>query len=66
MFAACEKAYNRLSTEFFNANDPVGKQLIAELEKNVHACEILIRREHVFSINETIRDISTGTFVENV
>ena len=66
MFAACEKAYHRLSTEFFNVNDPIGKQLIVELEKNVRTCEILIRKEHVFSINETIRDISTGIFMENV
>ncbi len=65
MFAACEKAYNRLSTEFFKADDPTGKQLIVELEKNLHTCEILIRKEHVFSINETIRDISTGNFVAN-
>ena len=35
---------------------------IEGLEKNAKECEIQIRREHIFSINETIRDISTGGF----
>lgn len=60
VFATCEKLYHRLNTEFFPGNDPTGKKLVADLEKSAHTCEILIRREHVFSINETIKDILTG------
>ena len=29
-------------------------------------CEILIRKEHIFSINETIKDISTGMLLKKV
>ena len=60
VFAECQKEYNRLNTEFFSGQDETGKKLISDLEKNALRCEILIRREHIFSINETIKDISTG------
>ena len=64
VFANCQKEYTRLNTEFFSGNDKEGKQLIADLEKNAHQCEILIRREHIFSVNETIKDIATGRIVK--
>ena len=63
VFADCQKEYTRLNTEFFSGNDKEGKQLIADLEKNAHHCEILIRKEHIFSVNETIKDIATGKIV---
>ena len=66
VFSTCEKLYHRLTTEYFAGNDPNGKKLITDLERSVHACEILIRREHVFSINETIKDILTGSTSSNV
>ena len=60
VFARCQKCFNRLSTEFFGGNDQTGNQLISELEESALKCEILIRKEHLFSINETIKDTSTG------
>lgn len=63
VFADCQKAYTRLSTEFFSGNDEEGKKLIADLEKNARQCEILIRKEHIFSVNETIKDIGTGMHI---
>lgn len=63
VFAECEKAYHRLSTEFFRGDDPVGKKLIADLESYSYLCESLIRKEHIFSINETVKDMNTGSFV---
>ena len=60
VFAECEKAYHRLSTEFFRGDDPVGKKLIADLESYSYICESLIRKERVFSINETVKDMNTG------
>ena len=62
LFAQCQKEYNRLSTEYFKPTDPTGGELIESLEKHAKECELQIRREHVFSINETIKDISTGCF----
>ncbi|KAK8820115.1 hypothetical protein WA577_006183 [Blastocystis sp. JDR] len=59
LFAQCQKEYNRLSTEYFKPTDPTGGELIESLEKHAKECELQIRREHVFSINETIKDIST-------
>lgn len=60
VFAECQNCFNRLSTEFFAGNDKTGTELIVKLEEKAHECEVLIRREHLFSINETIKDISTG------
>ena len=62
LFAQCQKEYNRLSTEYFKPTDPTGGELIESLEKHAKECELQIRKEHVFSINETIKDISTGGF----
>ena len=62
LFVQCQKEYNRLSTEYFKPTDPVGGELIENLEKHAKECELQIRKEHVFSINETIKDISTGRF----
>lgn len=61
VFAECEKAYHRLSTEFFRGDDPVGKKLITDLETYSYVCESLIRKERVFSINETVKDMNTGS-----
>ena len=51
-----------MSTEFFRGVDPVGKKLIADLESYSYLCESLIRKEHIFSINETVKDMNTGFF----
>ena len=55
-----------MSTEFFRGDDPVGKKLIADLESYSYLCESLIRKEHIFSINETVKDMNTGSFVGQI
>lgn len=62
VFANCQDGFKRLSTEYFKADDPVFVQLVADLEANCKQCEILIRRERLFSINDTVNDFPTGAF----
>ena len=45
------------------AEDEKIEKLIADLESYSYLCESLIRKEHIFSINETVKDMNTGSFV---